>query len=261
MDTAPDSTGTSTDIGAPPHILLAEDEVSIADTVQFALQNNGYTTHWQQTARDTLADFQAHPPALVILDVGLPDMDGFELFRQLQRLPSGAATPMLFLTARSEEIDRVVGLELGADDYIAKPFSPRELVARIRTILRRTRQIQTPPQQPASTATLAGSRAQTQTDAIQQRFEINAAQHRIVYCGQSLHLSRYEYGILCVLLRQPGRVYNRHSLLELVWDDPSGCHDRTVDTHIKTLRAKLSAIAPGIEAIRTVRGMGYALHT
>ncbi|MGL4666974.1 MAG: response regulator, partial [Saezia sp.] len=120
-----------------PHILIVEDESGIADTIQYALQADGFAPAWVPTAQQAIEHFQKQTPALVILDIGLPDMHGFELFRRLQALPSGANTPMLFLTARSEEIDRVAGLELGADDYIAKPFSPRELVARVRSILRR----------------------------------------------------------------------------------------------------------------------------
>src|SRR6476469_5231729 len=121
-----------------PRILVVEDESGIADTIQYVLATDGFAPVWCATAEAALREFAAQLPALAILDVGLPDLNGFELFKQLQALPGGAQVPMLFLTARSDEIDRVVGLELGADDYIAKPFSPRELVARVRGILRRT---------------------------------------------------------------------------------------------------------------------------
>src|SRR5512132_30220 len=121
-----------------PRILVVEDESGIADTIQYVLATDGFEPVWCSTADAALREFAARPPALAILDVGLPDLNGFELFKQLQDLPGGDRIPMLFLTARSDEIDRVVGLELGADDYIAKPFSPRELVARVRTILRRS---------------------------------------------------------------------------------------------------------------------------
>lgn len=124
-----------------PRILIAEDESGIADTLQYVLKSDGFTPVWCATAEDAIAQFAQEPPALAILDVGLPDLNGFELFKRLRALnqsQGGAEVPMLFLTARSDEIDRVVGLELGADDYIAKPFSPRELVARVRTILRRS---------------------------------------------------------------------------------------------------------------------------
>ena len=121
-----------------PRILVVEDESGIADTIQYVLATDGFTPVCCATAEQALAAFRGEPPALAILDVGLPDLNGFELFKRLQALPGGDRVPMLFLTARSDEIDRVVGLELGADDYIAKPFSPRELVARVRTILRRS---------------------------------------------------------------------------------------------------------------------------
>ena len=147
---------------------------------------------------------------------------------------------MLFLTARSDEIDRVVGLELGADDYVAKPFSPRELSARVRAILRRASR---PAQAPVPAVSL----------------HIDEDRRRIRYYGTPLELSRYEYGILRELAARPGRVFTREELLARVWDDGSDSFDRTVDAHIKTLRAKLKAVAPEVEAIRTLRGIGYAL--
>ncbi len=153
---------------------------------------------------------------------------------------------MLFLTARSDEIDRVVGLELGADDYIAKPFSPRELVARVRSILRRS-------VRPAAAATRATAEPALQT------FALDEERHQIRYYGRLLELSRYEYGILRLLVQRPGRVFSRDELLNKVWDGGSDSFDRTVDAHIKTLRAKLKAIAPELEPIRTLRGSGYAL--
>ncbi|HEY8360610.1 MAG TPA: winged helix-turn-helix domain-containing protein, partial [Ramlibacter sp.] len=163
---------------------------------------------------------------------------------QLQALPGGADVPMLFLTARSDEIDRVVGLELGADDYVAKPFSPRELVARVRGILRRSVRAAVPAATGAPMVPLA----------------LDEERRRISYYGQPLALSRYEYGILRVLMRRPGRVFSRDELLAQVWDAPDASFDRTVDAHIKTLRAKLKAVVPELEPVRTVRGSGYALN-
>ena len=223
-----------------PRILIAEDESGIADTLQYVLRTDGFVPVWCATAEQAIAQFSAEPPALAILDVGLPDMNGFELFKRLQALPGGAQVPMLFLTARSDEIDRVVGLELGADDYVAKPFSPRELVARVRGILRRS------VRQPAAAASSSP-------------VEVDEERRRIRYYGQALELSRYEYGLLKLLVQRPGRVFTRDELLELVWDDASESFDRTVDAHIKTLRAKLKAVAPQLEPIRTLRGTGYAL--
>src|SRR6476620_7484430 len=136
-----------------PRILLVEDESGIADTIQYVLATDGFAPVWCSTAEQALREFESETPALAILDVGLPDLNGFELFKQLQALPGGHQVHMLFLTARSDEIDRVVGLELGADDYIAKRFSPRELVARVRTILRRS--VRPAPAAPATPAVAA----------------------------------------------------------------------------------------------------------
>jgi two-component system, OmpR family, catabolic regulation response regulator CreB len=227
-----------------PRILVVEDESGIADTIQYVLATDGFTPVWCSTAEQALQEFRKAPPALAILDVGLPDLNGFEVFKRLQELPGGRDVPMLFLTARSDEIDRVVGLELGADDYIAKPFSPRELVARVRVILRRSQRQAQAPAAPA---------------APPHAFSLDEERRRIRYYGQALELSRYEYGILRLLVQKPGRVYTRDELLSRVWDGDSDSFDRTVDAHIKTLRAKLKAVAPQLEPIRTLRGAGYAL--
>jgi two-component system catabolic regulation response regulator CreB len=237
-----------------PRILIAEDESGIADTLQYVLRTDGFVPVWCPTAAQAIAQFAAEPPALAILDVGLPDMNGFELFKRLQALPGGAQVPMLFLTARSDEIDRVVGLELGADDYIAKPFSPRELVARVRTILRRSgRAAQgAPAAAPPAPVPAPGAPATP--------FALDLERMQIRYYGRLLELSRYEYGVLRLLVQRPGRVYTRDDLLRLVWDEASDSFDRTVDAHVKTLRAKLKAIAPEVDPIRTLRGTGYALN-
>jgi len=241
-----------------PRILIAEDESGIADTLQYVLRTDGFVPVWCATAEQAIAQFAAEPPALAILDVGLPDMNGFELFKRLQALPGGAQVPMLFLTARSDEIDRVVGLELGADDYIAKPFSPRELVARVRTILRRSgRGAQAAPA-PAATPVAAPTAIGAETPATP--FALDLERMQIRYYGRLLELSRYEYGLLRLLVQRPGRVYTRDDLLRLVWDEASDSFDRTVDAHVKTLRAKLRVIAPEVDPIRTLRGTGYALN-
>ncbi|MDM0028166.1 two-component system response regulator CreB [Variovorax saccharolyticus] len=242
-----------------PRILIAEDESGIADTLQYVLRTDGFVPVWCATAEQAIAQFSAEPPALAILDVGLPDMNGFELFKRLQALPGGAQVPMLFLTARSDEIDRVVGLELGADDYIAKPFSPRELVARVRTILRRSgRGAQAAPPSPAAPPAPAPAAAAPAAPA--GPFALDPERMQIRYYGRLLELSRYEYGLLRLLVQRPGRVYTRDDLLRLVWDEASDSFDRTVDAHVKTLRAKLRAIAPEVDPIRTLRGTGYALN-
>lgn len=239
-----------------PRILLVEDEPGIADTLQYVLSTDGFASVWCSTAAEALAQFAAELPALAVLDVGLPDLNGFELFRRLQALPGGHQVPMLFLTARSDEIDRVVGLELGADDYIAKPFSPRELVARVRTILRRSAR---PAAVVASTAPQA-SGATTMGTPAPALWLLDEERHQIRFYGRALDLSRYEYGVLRLLVQKPGRVFTRDELLQKVWGDANDSFDRTVDAHIKTLRAKLKTVAPGLEPIRTLRGTGYALN-
>ena len=166
-----------------------------------------------------------------------------------------AELPILFLTARSDEIDRVVGLELGADDYVPKPFSPRELVARVRTVLRRAARgaASAVPLAPGVTA------AQATPLSAPSPLDVDDGRRRIRYYGRALDLSRYEYGLLKTLAARPGHVYSRDALLQQVWDDPGESFDRTVDAHVKTLRAKLKAVAPTLEPIVTHRGAGYAL--
>ncbi len=221
-------------MNARPRILIVEDESGIADTLQYALRTEGFDPAWVATAEAALASERAAPSALAILDVGLPDLNGFELYRRLRAF---SAVPVMFLTARADEVDRVLGLELGADDYVAKPVSPRELVARVRAILRRAAR-------PAPAVT---------------PFEVDAGRRQIRFYGRPLELSRYEYGLLATLVAHPGHVFTRETLLDKVWDERSESLDRTVDAHVKTLRAKLKAVAPGLEPIRTHRGTGYAL--
>jgi two-component system catabolic regulation response regulator CreB len=254
-----------------PRILVVEDESGIAETIHYALASDGFAPEVCANARQAIKRFSAELPALVILDVGLPDMNGFELFRHLQELPGGKAVPIVFLTARAGEIDRVVGLELGADDYIAKPFSPRELVARVRSILRRSQRGRTEADSgnfEQKTMPIVASRTpaatHTGTTALLRcdPFTLDQERRLIRYHGQKLELSRYEYGLLATLIQRPGHVFTRDELLERVWDDPGESFDRTVDAHIKTLRAKLRAAAPdegNEDPIRTLRGIGYAL--
>ena len=257
-----------------PLVLLVEDEPGIADTVRYVLEADGFRTQWCATGLAAQDAFRAEPPALVILDVGLPDGSGFELFKRLQAEPGGPGVPMLFLTARSDEIDRVVGLELGADDYMAKPFSPRELAARVRTILRRSARAtahgQTAPalvdahaaSAPMQSHPSQSPRHVSEAFADVHGFVVDGERHQAHFHGQRLDLSRYELGILLALVRRPGRVFSRSELLEAVWDDPLEPTDRTVDAHIKTLRAKLRDAAPHApDPIRTLRGVGYALAT
>ena len=240
---------------ARAQILIVEDEPGIADTLSYALRTEGFEPLWCATGEAALQHLppQAPAPALVILDVGLPDLNGFELFKRIRE--RAADLPVVFLTARSDEIDRVVGLELGADDYVAKPFSPRELVARVRTVLRRTARASASPPPTTVAGTLPSAAAASAPTPI----DVDDGRRRIRYYGRPLELSRYEYGLLKTLAERPGHVYTRDVLLENVWDDPGDSFDRTVDAHVKTLRAKLKAVAPTLEPIRTHRGSGYAL--
>jgi two-component system, OmpR family, catabolic regulation response regulator CreB len=228
-----------------PRILIVEDDPGIADVLVYALNADGFEPHRFATGTDALAALPQLQPALVLLDIGLPDGNGIDVFQRIRSMRP--AQPVVFLTARSEEIDRVVGLELGADDYVAKPFSPRELLARVRTILRRS---QRGPEPAAASVSSA---------AAEQPFDVDTERQRIRFYGQVLELSRYEYGLLRTLVARPGRVYSRDELLTLVWDQHAESLDRTVDAHVKTLRAKLKAIAPHADPIRTHRGSGYAL--
>jgi len=229
-------------------ILLLEDDPAIAGTVAFALQREGFVVDHVLLVGAARAGVAASVPALAILDVGLPDGSGLDLCREWRQ--SGAdplrALPVLMLTARAEELDRVVGLELGADDYLTKPFSPRELVARVRALLRRAALAP-----PAASAPSASPPAGL--------FELDADGQRIRFAGQWLALTRLEFGLLRALLRAPGRIRSREALLDEVWGADGDATDRTVDTHVKTLRAKLRAVRPELEPIATHRGMGYAL--
>jgi two-component system catabolic regulation response regulator CreB len=234
---------TGPGLPARRRILVVEDESGIADTIRYALETDGFAPQVCALGGDALRALATGDFALAILDVGLPDMNGFDLFRQIR---ARGALPVIFVTARAEEVDRIVGLELGADDYVAKPFSPRELVARVRTVLRR-----------AGGAGAAGSSAAD--ESAPGAFSVDEERRRISYCGQALDLTRYEYGVLKTLIARPGRVYSRDELLNRVWGDATDSIDRTVDAHIKTLRAKLKLIAPHLDPIRTHRGSGYAL--
>lgn len=223
-----------------PAILLIEDEAAIADTLVYALTSDGCEVVWHSLGADGLAALRSRTFDLLILDVGLPDCSGFELCKQIRR---ESEIPLMFLSARSAEIDRVVGLEIGGDDYVAKPFSPREVCARVRSILKRAG----PALKGAPPASGAGS-----------AFELDSSAGRIRYCGTLLQLTRYEFLLLQTLLARPGRIFTRAQLMDLVWTD-ADAFDRTVDTHIKTLRNKLREVDADRDPIVTHRGMGYSL--
>jgi len=222
-----------------PALLLIEDDPAIARTVSYALEREGFRVEHVSLLRDARQRLGAAPMAYAaaILDVGLPDGSGLDLCRELRQ--QQGRLPILMLSARSEEMDRVLGLELGADDYLTKPFSPRELCARVRSLLRRS--AMPPPSAP------------------QALFDHDPVDGRLRLGGTALKLTRREQGLLLALLKRPGRVWSREQLLAEVWGDDIDSTDRTVDTHVKTLRAKLRELRPDLELIVTHRGMGYSV--
>lgn len=224
-------------------ILLVEDEPAIADTLIYALGTECFEVKHVLTGQDALESFAEKPHDLVILDIGLPDMSGLDVCGQLR---GKSQVPILFLTARSSEVDRVLGLELGGDDYVTKPFSPREVVARVRAILRRSR-----PQQAPETNADPEEHASLHHDHHSMR----------IHChGEPLDLTAHEYKLMLVLLERPGRVYTRDQLLDRAWTDPGAVTDRTIDAHVKSIRSKLRSVREGAEEyIQTRRGLGYLL--
>lgn len=220
-------------------ILIVEDETPIAENLIYALQTEHFrTTHTTQGLEVSrlLKDQQFD---LIVLDVGLPDISGFDVCKELR---THSQTPVLFLTARDSEIDHVLGLELGADDYVTKPFSPRALVARIRAILRRT---------------TGNGHSQDETPVPNGLYHDSSAM--LISCeGVTLDLTAHEYKLLATFISQPGRTFTREQLLERAWEDPCAAMDRTIDAHIKSIRAKLKKISEAhSNSIQTRRGLGY----
>ena len=234
----------------PPRILLVEDETAIAETLQFALTRDGMRVQHCRLAQEALALLAREPVDLLVLDVGLPDANGLDLLRQLRQAgPPGNLLPVMLLTARGDEIDRVTGLELGADDYVVKPFSPREVAARIKTILRRAQ-----PPSVASAATAA------KEEAPANPFLHDLAGLRIRFHGTWLGLTPSEYRLLSTLLSRPGRVFSRAQLLDALGDAKEDNSERTVDSHIRSLRAKLRSVSETQDPVQTHRGFGYCLN-
>jgi two-component system, OmpR family, catabolic regulation response regulator CreB len=221
----------------PLHVLIIEDEPAIAETLIYAFKEAGIATTHKLLGGDAMTQIKQQTFDFVILDVGLPDMTGFDVCKLIR---AESNIPILFLTARNHEIDRIVGLEIGADDYVTKPFSPREVVARVNAILRRTALKQESQHKNVS-------------------FVVDELANRIQYRGQLLDLTRYEFLLLKTLIQQPQRVFSRNQLMDIVWVNAENTLERTVDAHIKTLRAKLRAVDMQSEAIITHRGMGYSL--
>jgi len=220
-----------------PHILIVEDEAAIADTLVYALQGEGFTTTWLTLGQAAVEHQRRTPADLIILDIGLPDISGFETCKQLRRF---SEVPVMFLSARDGELDRVVGLEIGADDYVVKPFSPREVTARVRAILKR---MAPRAESPSPTA---------------GHFLIDTDRMLIRYRGQPLNLTRHEFRLLQCLLKQPQRVFSREQLLDAVGVPSDAGYERSIDSHIKSVRAKLRVIEAEAEPIQTHRGLGYS---
>jgi two-component system, OmpR family, response regulator MtrA len=219
-------------------VLVVEDEAAIADLVAMYLRRDGFGVHIESDGDAALAAIRRLKPVAVVLDIGLSGKDGMEVCKTLRA--AGDWTPVLFVTARDDEVDRLLGLEIGADDYIAKPFSPRELAARVRTVLRRS--AGTLPS--ADVYSVGGTR-------------VDIAQRRAWAGDQEVTLTTTEFDLLAHLLRHPGRVFEREQLLSSVWGYTASAGTRTVDVHVAQLRAKLGEHS----SIRTVRGIGYAADT
>ena len=214
-------------------VLVVEDEAAIAEVAEMYLEQGGFRVRIAPTAAAALKQLDDPSIDIVLLDLMLPDADGVDLFRQMRERRS---LPVIMVTARDAEADRVLGLELGADDYITKPFSPRELVARVRAVLRR------------------GSAADISAPAIDAGgVHVDLEAREVTVGGEPVELTRREFDLLSYILARPGRVFTRAQLLEAVWDYPSDIDTRTVDVHIAQVRRKLGDQCP----LRTVRGVGY----
>jgi two-component system response regulator BaeR len=220
-------------------IFIVEDEPELAALVADYARAAGYEATVFGDGALALDAIRRAPPALVVLDLMLPGLDGLSVCREVRTF---SEVPIVMVTARVEEIDRLLGLELGADDYLCKPFSPRELMARIKAILRRAGQA------PAGAA-----------PAIEVEVEVNEAAHRIRIHGRALELTPTEYGILAALARRPGQVFSRAQLLDAAREGNASLDvaDRAIDSHVKNLRRKLDAVLPGVDAIHSIYGLGY----
>jgi len=224
-------------------ILLVDDERILLDTIKYNLSKAGHQVRAATDGEEALNAARQEPPDLIILDVMLPKMDGFEVCRVLRG--EGVVTPILMLTARDEELDKLLGLELGADDYLTKPFSMRELLARVKALLRRVEMIQS-GNEAAAKPLREGS------------LEVDATSHRALLRGEPLHLKPKEFDLLTFLMRHRGRAFSRDQLLEQVWGyEYAGDTTRTVDVHVRWLREKVETDPSRPELIETVRGVGY----
>ncbi|MCH9675060.1 MAG: response regulator [Gammaproteobacteria bacterium] len=225
-------------------LLIVEDEVRLAQILHEYLAQSGFDCEQLHDGHDVVSRVQNDPPALVLLDLMLPGGDGIQICREIRQF---SELPIIMLTARVEEIDRLLGLEIGADDYVCKPYSPREVVARVKAVLRRSAHIRCP----------------TDSEQTGRVTGLNIDQSRILATldGARLDLTRVEFRLLATLAHIPGRVLSRSQLVDAIYDDHRVVSDRTVDTHIKNLRRKLEAVRPGNPLITSVYGVGYRIET
>ena len=228
-------------------ILCVEDDAAILMPLRYALEREEWQVTWANTGSQAITFIQQQTFDFIILDVGLPDINGFDVCKKIRQFNH---TPLLFLTARDDEIDRIVGLEIGADDYCTKPFSSREIVSRIKAIWRRM-DIQSQFQPAQSTIETQATIAKT-WQCIDESLQIH-------YQGSALQLTRYEYRLLKLLIDHPEQVFSRQQLMDHIWEHPEHSLERTVDTHIKSLRQKLKHISAEHDPITTHRGFGYSL--
>ena len=230
------------------HILVVDDEPAIVTVVRERLEREGFAVQAVASGEEALAGVDTAPPDLIVLDVMLPGIDGFEVLRRLRG--AGHKVPVIVLTARDEDVDKIVGLELGADDYLVKPFNPRELSARIRAVLRRQADLK---------ALEARVQAAVEDDEPQETLRLDHPRRRAWFRDQPLELRPREYDLLHFLTQHRGQVFSRAALLSHVWGRDSYIDERTVDVHVRRLRGKLAAIAPDDEVILTEWGVGYRL--
>lgn len=223
---------------AREHILIVEDEKKISELLRDYLNDAGFKVSCHDRGGQVVSSVRKSPPALILLDIMLPDMDGMDICREIRKFSN---IPILMITARVDEVDRLIGLELGADDYICKPFSPREVVARVKAVLRRV------------------SRPEAATKLVVGDLTLDSAVHRATLGQEILDLTPSEFSLLKVLMTHPDRVFSRTELLDKVQGYQFEGYDRTIDTHIKNLRKKIAERLPGREIIRTVYGVGYKL--
>jgi DNA-binding response OmpR family regulator len=239
------------------HILVVDDEPAIVTVVRERLEREGFAVRAVASGEEALAHMDADPADLVVLDVMLPGMDGFEVLRRLRG--AGHTVPIIVLTARDEEVDKIVGLELGADDYLVKPFNPRELSARIRAVLRRQAEVKALEAKVAQVQALAAMESHPTELSAAEGLRFDHPRRQAWFQGQPLELRPKEYDLLHFLARHRGQVFTREALLSHVWGHESYIDERTVDVHVRRLRSKLAAIAPDTQVILTEWGVGYRL--